>query len=374
MPSRLAVGPISMIDRRPRFGHAGHPFGKLHRVAQVVAPVAGRRRFGHQLAGEIRRQRHLRRMELDAARRTASNSSSISSISGEWNACDTLSIFTCTPSAVNCAASASTASRVARDDRVLRPLMHRNHHVAAVLRQAAAATRSGGANTTAILPRRWTLCINRARSAISASPSSTLITPATQAAAYSPTLCPSTMSGSTPHDRHNSASAYSSANSAGCVYSRLMDQRPRIVGRRRAPGNSTSTSDSPSQISRSISSHASIASRNTGCDSYNPRPMPAYCNPWPGKQKRHLGPAKRADLRLLDPSRRAVSPARQLFQPLAKLRRIGRHHRRPMIEIGPPRVRRITHVGRIGIRMLTPSTPPTAAPARTSAGSVFAEA
>ena len=40
-------------------------------------------------------------------------------------------------------------------------------------------------------------------------------TPATQAATYSPTLCPSTAPGSIPHDRHNSASAYSSANSAG---------------------------------------------------------------------------------------------------------------------------------------------------------------
>ena len=45
-----------------------------------------------------------------------------------------------------------------------------------------------------------------------------LMTPATQAAAYSPTLCPNTMSGTTPHDRQSSATAYSSANSAGWVY------------------------------------------------------------------------------------------------------------------------------------------------------------
>ena len=66
MPSRLAVGPISMIIVGRGLGDAGHALGKLHRVSQVIAPVAGRRRLGHQLAGQIRRQRHLRRVELDA--------------------------------------------------------------------------------------------------------------------------------------------------------------------------------------------------------------------------------------------------------------------------------------------------------------------
>ena len=55
-----------MIAVGARFGDAGHALGELHRVPQVIAPVARRRRVGHQLAGQIRRERHLRRLELDA--------------------------------------------------------------------------------------------------------------------------------------------------------------------------------------------------------------------------------------------------------------------------------------------------------------------
>ena len=82
---------------------------------------------------------------------------------------------------------------------------------------SAAATRSAPAKTAAIAPSRGSACISRPRSAISLSPSSRLNTPATQAATYSPTLCPSSASGLIPHARHSSASAYSKANSAGCV-------------------------------------------------------------------------------------------------------------------------------------------------------------
>eukprot|EP00952_Eustigmatos_sp_NYUAD-ZCMA_P012660 50776-Eustigmatos_ZCMA.PRE.1 len=59
-------------------------------------------------------------------------------------------------------------------------------------------------------------CMSRARSVISFSPSSRLNDPATQTATYSPALCPSTASGSTPRDFHSIESAYSKAKSAGC--------------------------------------------------------------------------------------------------------------------------------------------------------------
>src|SRR4051794_8451696 len=34
-------------DGRPRFGYAGHAGRELNRVAQMIAPVTGRRRFSH---------------------------------------------------------------------------------------------------------------------------------------------------------------------------------------------------------------------------------------------------------------------------------------------------------------------------------------
>ena len=80
------------------------------------------------------------------------------------------------------------------------------------------STSGAGARIANIAPRDGKSCIMRARSAISRSPSSRLNTPATHAATYSPTLCPSTMAGRTPHDCHSSASAYSTANSAGWVW------------------------------------------------------------------------------------------------------------------------------------------------------------
>ena len=81
----------------------------------------------------------------------------------------------------------------------------------------AAPTVPGSANTAAIAPVRGRACISRARAATSRSPSSTVSTPAAQAAAYSPMLWPSTAEGSTPQDRHNSHSPYWMAKMAGCV-------------------------------------------------------------------------------------------------------------------------------------------------------------
>ena len=78
-----------------------------------------------------------------------------------------------------------------------------------------AATSSSDANTVAMEPVRDRVSISRARSTARRRPSSRPTAPATQAATYSPKLCPRTATGSTPHDRHNWASAYSTANRAG---------------------------------------------------------------------------------------------------------------------------------------------------------------
>ena len=60
-------------------------------------------------------------------------------------------------------------------------------------------------------------CMRRARCASKASASSRLNVPPTHAATYSPTLWPIIALGLTPQEIHNCASAYSMANSAGCV-------------------------------------------------------------------------------------------------------------------------------------------------------------
>ncbi len=80
----------------------------------------------------------------------------------------------------------------------------------------ARATRVSSANTAAIAPEGID-CISRPRTAISCRPSSSSKTPATHAATYSPTLCPSTKLGLTPQERHSSASDHSSAKIAGCA-------------------------------------------------------------------------------------------------------------------------------------------------------------
>ena len=61
-------------------------------------------------------------------------------------------------------------------------------------------------------------CMSRLRSIVSSMAVSMVMIPATHAADISPTLCPTTALGTTPRDRHSSASDHSSATSAGCVY------------------------------------------------------------------------------------------------------------------------------------------------------------
>jgi len=84
---------------------------------------------------------------------------------------------------------------------------------------SAAVTVSAVACTAAIAPPSGSAPIRRARSQISRAPSSSDITPATVAAATSPTEWPITTAGVTPQWRHSPASDTASANSAGWVYS-----------------------------------------------------------------------------------------------------------------------------------------------------------
>ena len=141
---------------------------------------------------------------------------------------------------------------------------------------AKAASRSAkGANTAAMPPVAGSAWIRRPRSAERCSAVSKGSTPAAQAAASSPMLCPATAAGRTPQDRHSSVRAYWMAKITGWVtavwaraagvmssaYSSSIRGRPRVVP------------SSPAQRSR--------AARNTGWVAYSSRPMPTYCEPWP---------------------------------------------------------------------------------------------
>ncbi len=146
-----------------------------------------------------------------------SNAARIGSTSGEWNACDTTSGLQRTPCSARARDAAST-SAAAPDTTVCSGAFTAAIETFAWCGAIASATHASGANTAVIAPPAGSDCISRPRSAMSRAASSSDITPARYAAANSPTECPTTTLGATPQDRHSSASATSSAKSAGCVY------------------------------------------------------------------------------------------------------------------------------------------------------------
>ncbi|ODA69073.1 hypothetical protein APS67_006777 [Streptomyces sp. AVP053U2] len=129
--------------------------------------------------------------------------------------------------------------------------------------------------TATIAPPAGRSCISRARAATSVHASSSDNTPATCAAVISPTECPATNSGRTPHDSTSRYRATSRANNAGCanpvVCSRSASGVPSRANNTSRNGRSNSTSNRAST--------ASNASANTGNRADNPHPAPARCDP-----------------------------------------------------------------------------------------------
>src|SRR6185312_8481059 len=110
-------------------------------------------------------------------------------------------------------------------------------------------------SATLSIPPTSRCCIKRPRSATSRNASSHLNTPATVAATHSPTLWPSSPSGSTPHARNCSVNAYSVTNSAGCAHSvccncSLLLSSPYSTVRRSTPSSGSSASAHRSTVSR----------------------------------------------------------------------------------------------------------------------------
>ncbi len=140
-------------------------------------------------------------------------------------------------------------------------------------RAISGRTSSTGSDTDNMPPRRdnasSTACD---RNATTRAASCRLNAPATAAAAISPCECPTTACGSTPYERHTSASDTMTAHSTGCTTSTWSSSSSSL---------STSTSDQLTN-GRSASSHSAIRRANTSSVASSSRPMPTHCEPWPG--------------------------------------------------------------------------------------------
>ncbi len=195
---------------------------------------------------------------------------------GEWKACDTRSATVRS----NCPATSATESAAPESTTEAGPLTAATP--TSVRSPRAARTSASEARTATMAPPSGSACISLPRAATSMAASSRESTPATWAAANSPTEWPATRSGTTPQCSSSRYSATSKANSAGCVYSVRSSSRPpssdgvvsHITSRR---GRSSCTSRCPTTSSR--------AEAKTGWRAYSSRPMPAHWLPWPENRK-----------------------------------------------------------------------------------------
>ena len=118
--------------------------------------------------------------------------------------------------------------------------------------------------------------INRPRAATNTHASASDNTPATCAAATSPTECPNRKSGRSPNDSDNRNNATPTANNPGCANSVRSSTTP-------TPANTTHAPSHPSTIEPAHTSSSALA--NTGNALHSPAPIPARCAPWPGNRK-----------------------------------------------------------------------------------------
>ena len=185
----------------------------------MASPVAGiRHAAGQRTAGEVPGHRNARAPTSSPAPRTpASHRGSASPAASAPPATRTgADLGRCAPRSRR--ARASSAADSPDTTTLSDGVQCRNRQALGVRRHRRARPRR-----PARRPRPW-----RRRAAVPASagrvrrsgagPSSSVNTPATQAATYSPTECPITAAGSTPQERHSCVSPYSTANSAGCVH------------------------------------------------------------------------------------------------------------------------------------------------------------
>ncbi len=209
---------------------------------------------------------------------TCPNSASIGSISGEWEACETRSRRVRT---VTCRAISSTTDSTPEITTEVGVL------TAAMATWSSRPSMSGNTSASdaaiaSIAPPAGSACISLARAATSVQASAREKTPATWAAAISPTEWPVTTSGLTPRESSRRVSATSKAKRAGWVIS-VSSSTPAgsvNIASRSGYGNRAS---SRAQISSS-------ASANTGKAPARSRPMPSRWLPCPVNSRASLPP------------------------------------------------------------------------------------
>ncbi|CAM4176439.1 hypothetical protein COSO111634_34430 [Corallococcus soli] len=148
---------------------------------------------------------------------------------------------------------------------------------------------------TASIPPEGSRDISSPRTTASRSASSNDSTPATQAAAYSPKLCPRSAVGLSPNPIHHRASETSTASSAGSA-KRGSARAASAPASPPGGGNSTGRRSCFSPTDGSRARHDSSASWKRGSVSNSSRAMPTDWAPWPGKRKatRREGGASRS--------------------------------------------------------------------------------
>jgi len=188
------------------------------------------------------------------ARTSPAKVSATGSIMAEWKACEVRSSRHTAPASSSRARSRSTAS--AGPETV---------HASGAFTAASDSSPPSSGSTpaspsgTASIAPPGSRCISRPRAATSPSASSSEKTPASVAATYSPTLCPSSASGRTPHPIHSFASAYSTTNSAGCASS--VRRISSAAAPARASGGWSTSRRSRPRCGRSSSAQRSTSSR-----------------------------------------------------------------------------------------------------------------
>ncbi|RPK83668.1 hypothetical protein EES47_24770 [Streptomyces sp. ADI98-12] len=204
-------------------------------------------------------------------------------MSGEWNAWDTRSFRVRRPRAATRAAMSSTGPSAPETTTEAGPLTAATETCPACPARSG-ATSSSVASRETMAPPSGRASMRRPRAVTRAQASARVNTPATWAAAISPTECPVRWSGVTPQDSTSRNRATSRANRAGCAYP---------VRSRRAASSLPSSARSRGRSGRSspASRWSRISSRaraKTGKRAYSSRPMPGRWAPWPEKSTASL--------------------------------------------------------------------------------------
>ena len=196
--------------------------------------------------------------------------------------------------------------------------------------QAAATAPPPPAAPPPSLPRAGTPSAAPAPPPARSAPSS-VNTPHSSAATYSPTLCPSIPDGSSPHDCHSRASAHSVTNSAGCAHCVCCSRSP-----------------APAPFPRHHL--AKVQPQDAAARAPRTRPPPRGTPPRPVEPLAHpelLRPLTREQERHPPFPGHSRFPATRLPKRQHRIRCVTHHHRPTVLESPTPHLQRPGHVPEI---------------------------